>query len=99
MGMGLGGNTPFRLWKRYTWLGGTRVPFIAHWPRGISEGGGVRGQFAHAIDVLPTVLDACGLTAPDSVDGIPNSPFRAPVSCLRSPILLHPTRVRCSTSR
>ncbi|MBX6391298.1 MAG: arylsulfatase, partial [Frankia sp.] len=31
------GNTPFRLWKRYTWLGGTRVPMIVHWPRGIGD--------------------------------------------------------------
>lgn len=70
------GNTPFRLWKRYTWLGGTRVPFIAHWPRTIREGGGVRGQFAHAIDVLPTVLDACGVSAPEFVDGIAQQPIQ-----------------------
>ncbi|MGJ6124169.1 arylsulfatase [Mycolicibacterium sp. Y3] len=54
------GNTPFRLWKRYAWLGGTRVPLIVHWPRGIG-GGAVRSQFAHAIDIMPTVLEACGV--------------------------------------
>ncbi|CAM3226834.1 sulfatase [Mycobacterium intermedium] len=73
------GNTPFRLWKRYTWLGGTRVPFIVHWPKHIREGGAggqVRGQFAHAIDLLPTVLDACGLSAPESVDGIAQLPIQ-----------------------
>ncbi|WP_007511529.1 MULTISPECIES: arylsulfatase [Pseudofrankia] len=69
------GNTPFRLWKRYTWLGGTRVPMIVHWPAGIDAGAvqaasGVRGQVGHAIDVLPTVLDACGIELPDSVDGV-----------------------------
>jgi arylsulfatase A-like enzyme len=63
------GNTPLRLWKRYTWLGGTRVPLIAHWPRGITQPGGIRGQFGHAIDVLPTVLEACGLPVPGSPDG------------------------------
>jgi arylsulfatase A-like enzyme len=63
------GNTPFRLWKRYTWLGGTRVPLIAFWPRGIGQAGGIRGQFAHAIDVLPTVLEACGLPVPESSEG------------------------------
>ncbi|WP_262401628.1 arylsulfatase, partial [Actinomadura sp. CNU-125] len=62
------GNTPFRLWKRYTWLGGTRVPMIAHWPRGITDAGAVRDQFTHAIDVLPTVLDACGVAPPE--DGV-----------------------------
>lgn len=55
------GNTPFRLWKRYAWLGGTRVPLIVHWPRGVRDGGAVRSQFAHAIDVMPTVLEACGV--------------------------------------
>ncbi|MCV7357635.1 arylsulfatase [Mycolicibacterium fluoranthenivorans] len=55
------GNTPFRLWKRYAWLGGTRVPLIVHWPCGIDDGGAVRSQFGHAIDVMPTVLQACGI--------------------------------------
>jgi arylsulfatase len=63
------GNTPFRLWKRYTWLGGTRVPMIVHWPQGIGDPG-VRGQFGHAIDIFPTVLDACGITPPQTVDGV-----------------------------
>ena len=65
------GNTPFRLWKRYTWLGGTRVPMIVHWPRGIDGRGEVRTQFAHAVDMLPTVLEACGIAAPDVVGGVP----------------------------
>jgi arylsulfatase A-like enzyme len=58
------GNTPFRLWKRYTWLGGTRVPLIVHWPAGITARGEVRDQFAHVIDLMPTVLDATGIEAP-----------------------------------
>ena len=68
------GNTPFRLWKRYTWLGGTRVPMIVHWPSGIRDSGGVRDQFAHAIDILPTVLDACGVEMPETVDGVGQLP-------------------------
>lgn len=63
------GNTPFRLWKRYAWLGGTRVPLIVHWPRGIGDGGAVRSQFAHAIDVMPTVLEACGVRQQSSSVG------------------------------
>jgi arylsulfatase A-like enzyme len=65
------GNTPHRLWKRYTWLGGTRTPLIVHWPAGIRARGEVRSQFAHAIDLAPTVLDAIGLEWPESVDGVP----------------------------
>ncbi|HET6701966.1 MAG TPA: arylsulfatase [Gemmatimonadaceae bacterium] len=64
------GNTPFRLWKRYSWLGGTRTPLIVRWPDRISEVGAVRSQFCHAIDLMPTILDACGIQAPTTVDGV-----------------------------
>jgi arylsulfatase A-like enzyme len=66
------GNTPLRLWKRYAWLGGVRTPLVAHWPAGIEAGaaGRVRDQFVHAVDLLPTVLDAAGIAPPDEVDGI-----------------------------
>ncbi len=33
------GNTPHKLWKRYTWLGGTRTPLIVHWPGRIAAPG------------------------------------------------------------
>ena len=68
------GNTPHRLWKRYTWLGGTRTPLIVHWPKGIKAKGEVRSQFAHAVDLAPTVLDALGLEWPESIDGIAQQP-------------------------
>jgi arylsulfatase A-like enzyme len=71
------GNTPLRLWKRYTWLGGTRAPLIVHWPAGIdgSVRGEIRSQFCHAVDLMPTLLDACRVTAPDVVDGVTQTPF------------------------
>lgn len=60
------GNTPFKLWKRYAWLGGTRVPLVISWPEGIarSEEGAVRSQFCHVVDLLPTVLDVAGIRVP-----------------------------------
>ncbi|XVQ10359.1 sulfatase-like hydrolase/transferase [Spirillospora sp. CA-255316] len=64
------GNTPFRLWKRYTWLGGTRTPLIVHWPAGIRGRGQVREPIVHVNDLFPTLLDAAGIQAPDAVDGI-----------------------------
>jgi arylsulfatase A-like enzyme len=66
------GNTPFRLWKRFSWLGGVRTPLIAHWPAGIAAAaaGEVRDQFCHAVDLLPTVLDVAGIEAPVTVDGV-----------------------------
>lgn len=63
------GNTPHKLWKRYTWLGGTRTPLIVHWKGRIEEPGVVRHQFAHAIDLMPTIMEAVGLAIPDEVDG------------------------------
>ena len=64
------GNTPFRLWKRYTWLGGTRTPLIVRWPGEIADPGAVRSQFCHIVDVFPTVLDVCGVAVPEVVDGV-----------------------------
>ena len=64
------GNAPFRLWKRFTWLGGVRTPLIVHWPRRIERGGAVRPQFCHAVDLLPTVLDAAGVERPAIVGGV-----------------------------
>jgi arylsulfatase A-like enzyme len=64
------GNTPFRLWKRYTWLGGTRVPMILHWPRGFDAAGEVRAQFTHLVDVMPTLLECCATASPGSIDGL-----------------------------
>ncbi|HEX6312240.1 MAG TPA: arylsulfatase [Acidimicrobiia bacterium] len=64
------GNTPLRLWKRYTWLGGVRTPLVAHWPARIEAAGAVRAQFCHVVDLMPTILDAAGVPVPDEVDGV-----------------------------
>ena len=64
------GNTPHKLWKRYTWLGGTRTPLIVHWGGRIKEPGRVRTQFVHAIDLMPTVMEAVGLEVPKELDGV-----------------------------
>ncbi len=68
------GNTPHRLWKRYTWLGGTRTPLIVHWGGRVAQPGVARGQFTHAVDLMPTVLAAAGLEVPESVDGVAQQP-------------------------
>ena len=54
------GNTPFRRWKRETYRGGASDPFLVHWPAGIAARGEVRTQYAHIIDMVPTVLDVLG---------------------------------------
>jgi hypothetical protein len=55
--------------------GGTRNGTIVHWPNGIEEQGGVRSQFAHVIDVAPTILEAAGLPEPAMVNGVLQSPM------------------------
>jgi arylsulfatase len=69
------GNTPLRLWKRYTWLGGCRTPLIVHHPNGISARGEVRDQFVHAIDIAPTVLELAGIAPPATIDGVTQQPY------------------------
>jgi arylsulfatase len=69
-------DTPFQWTKQIAshW-GGTRNGTIVHWPAGIAEKGGLRSQFAHVIDVAPTVLEAAGLPEPSFVNGVQQSPI------------------------
>jgi arylsulfatase A-like enzyme len=69
------GNTPFRRWKRETYRGGTSDPFIVNWPAGIAARGENRGQYAHIIDMVPTVLDVLGLEPPATIRGVTQSPL------------------------
>jgi arylsulfatase len=69
------GNTPFRRWKRETYRGGISDPFIVHWPQGIKAKGEVRTQYAHATDMVPTVLEALGLEPPTMIKGVAQSPI------------------------
>jgi arylsulfatase A-like enzyme len=69
------GNTPFRRWKRETYRGGISDPFIVQWPAGIQAKGEIRGQYAHAIDMVPTVLEALGVEAPTQIRGVAQAPI------------------------
>ena len=69
------GNTPFRRWKRETYRGGTSDPFIVSWPKRIIANGGVREQYAHIIDMVPTVLDVLGIEPPATIRGVSQSPL------------------------
>jgi len=69
------GNTPFRRWKRETYRGGVSDPFIVHWPKGIKAKGEIRSQYAHAVDMVPTVLEALGIAAPTAIRGVTQSPI------------------------
>jgi arylsulfatase A-like enzyme len=67
------GDTPFRRWKRETYRGGSTDPFILAWPSGMAARGEVRTQYAHAIDMVPTVLDALGIEPPQALRGVPQT--------------------------
>jgi len=69
------GNTPFRRWKRETYRGGVSDPFIVCWPKGIKAKGEIRTQYTHAIDLVPTVLDALGIEPPQTIRGVTQSPI------------------------
>ena len=55
--------------------GGTRNGTVVHWPHGFAARGELREQFAHVIDVAPTVLEAAGLPAPVLVNGVQQMPL------------------------
>ncbi len=69
-------NTPYQWTKQVaSHFGGTRNGTVVHWPKGIQAKGEVRTQFAHVIDVAPTILEAAGLPQPVTVDGIQQDPI------------------------
>ncbi len=68
-------NTPFKLWKRYSnWEGGTADPMIIAWPKRIQKTG-VRRQYTHAVDIVPTIYEALGIDPPDVVKGHTQHPI------------------------
>jgi arylsulfatase len=70
------GNTPFQWGKQVaSHLGGTRDPMVVAWPARSKAAGEVRTQFTHCIDIAPTVLEAAGIPAPETVDGIEQEPM------------------------
>src|SRR5260370_41070126 len=54
-------NTPFKMWKRYSYNGGICDPFLIAWPKVVKSHGEVRPQYPPAIDIIPTILDVVGL--------------------------------------
>ena len=72
-------NTPFKMWKRYEFNGGTADPCIISWPESgmTPDGQGeLRHQYHHAIDIVPTILDALGVTPPATIKGHVQSQLR-----------------------
>jgi arylsulfatase len=69
-------NTPFQWTKQVaSHFGGTRNPMIISWPARIKDKGGLRTQFLHTIDIVPTLYELCGITAPTELNGVVQKPI------------------------
>ena len=69
-------DTPFKWTKQVaSHFGGTRQGMAISWPGHITDVGGIRAQFHHVIDIVPTILEATGIKAPDLVNGIKQKPI------------------------
>jgi arylsulfatase A-like enzyme len=69
-------DTPFQWTKQIaSHFGGTRNPVVISWPAKIKEQGGVRTQFHHITDIMPTILEVAGIRAPDSLNGVTQKPI------------------------
>ncbi|MGA3072965.1 MAG: arylsulfatase, partial [Bryobacteraceae bacterium] len=71
LGWAQAANTPFKYWKQdANSEGGTHNPLIVFYPKGIKDKGGIRTQYSHVIDILPTTLDLTGVKVPEQIKGI-----------------------------
>jgi arylsulfatase A-like enzyme len=69
-------DTPFKWTKQIaSHFGGTRQGMVIAWPNRIKDAGGIRPQFHHMIDIVPTILEAAGIQAPTMVNGIAQKPI------------------------
>jgi len=76
LGWAQAANTPFKFWKQdANSEGGTRNGLIVYYPKGIKDKGGIRTQYSHVIDILPTTLDVVGVKAPEQIRGIQQQPI------------------------
>jgi arylsulfatase len=70
-------DTPFQWTKQVaSHFGGTRNPMIVSWPARIKDRNGLRSQFTHVIDIVPTLYEATGVTPPQVLNGVTQSPIQ-----------------------
>ena len=69
-------STPFKMFKRYSqYAGGTCDPLVISWPKGIKARGEIRNQYHHSTDIVPTILEICGLEMPKVYRGVEQYPL------------------------
>ncbi|HEX8020784.1 arylsulfatase [Mucilaginibacter sp.] len=71
LGWAQAANTPFKYWKQdANSEGGTRNPLIVFYPKGIKDKGGIRTQYSHVSDLVPTTLEFLGIKLPEYIKGV-----------------------------
>jgi len=69
-------SAPFKMFKRYSeYSGGTCDPLVISWPKGIKARGEIRNQYHHSTDIVPTILEACGVEMPKVHKGAEQYPL------------------------
>ncbi|MBV7531113.1 arylsulfatase [Chitinophaga sp. sic0106] len=69
-------SAPNKMFKRYSeYAGGTADALVICWPKGIKARGEIRNQYHHSTDIVPTVLDVCGVEMPNTFNGVGQYPL------------------------
>lgn len=69
-------SAPFKMFKRYSqFAGGTNDPLVISWPAGIKARGELRHQYHHSVDIVPTLLEVCGIEMPKVYKGVKQTPL------------------------
>ncbi len=74
-GWAMAGNTPFRYFKQSEHRGGQHDALVVHWPKGIRAKDEIRSQYHHIADIAPTILEAAGITVPETYNGVKQQPM------------------------
>ena len=74
-GWAMAGNTPFRYFKQSEHRGGQTDHLVVHWPNGIKAKGEIRNQYHHISDIAPTIMEAAGITVPETYNNVKQQPM------------------------
>ena len=74
-GWAMAGNTPFRYFKQSEHRGGQADHLVVHWPNGIKAKGEIRNQYHHISDIAPTIMEAAGITVPETYNNVKQQPM------------------------
>jgi len=74
-GWAMAGNTPFRYFKQSEHRGGQADHLVVHWPNGIKAKGEIRSQYHHIADIAPTIMEAVGISVPETYHGVKQQPM------------------------